>query len=300
MAVQLALRLDAEIVTADSMQVYRGLPTLTNQPDAGEAARVRRHLVGIVDPSEEFSVARYAALAQAAIEDVLARGHRVVVEGGSGLYVRAALGGLDFRPPPDAATRAELTQRLERDGLAALAAELARLDPATAAAADLANPRRVLRALEAVLARGAPLDPASRDSLWRAGGRHPHAVVALDAEREWLRRRVDERVERMFAAGAVDEVRHALAAGPLSATVLQAIGVREVVAFLEGSLDLAAAVQRTKARTRRLVRRQATWMRKLPAAVRIPVTDLTADEAVARIVAALDPVFPPSIAREAP
>jgi tRNA dimethylallyltransferase len=271
-AVDLAELLGAEIVAADSMQLYAGFSILTNQPTAEQARRVPHHLVGVVDPSTEFSVAQYASLAHVAIDGILGRGLRVVVEGGSGLYVRAALGGLSFGPHPDPTRRAELLRRLEVDGLGGLAAELEAGDPTTAAAVDLANPRRVLRALEAVLAAGGPLDSQERAALWQPGGRYEHALVALEADRDWLRRRIDERVDWMFAHGALDEVRAARSRGPLSSTLRQAIGVRELGDHLDGLLGLEEAAAQTKARTRRLVRRQATWMRKLPAAARIAVT----------------------------
>ena len=286
-AVELAELLGAEIVTADSMQLYAELPILTNQPTLEEARRVPHHLVGVVDPSTTFSVAQYASLAQREIDAILVRGLRVVVEGGSGLYVRAALGGLSFGPPPDAALRARLQRRLQDEGPAALRAELARRDPATAAVVDLANPRRVARALEAVLITGGPVDPAGRAALWRPGTRYEHVVIALDAEREWLRPRIDERVDWMVAAGALEEVRDARARGPLSTTLQQAIGVREIAAHLDGRMTVEEAAAQMKTRTRRLVRRQTTWMRKLPAAARIAVTGRPPRATAERIVARL-------------
>jgi hypothetical protein len=152
-AVELAERLHAEIVTADSMQVYAGLPLLTNQPTADQAARVPHHLVGFVEPRNDFSAAEYAGLAHNAIDALLGHGRRVVLEGGSGLYVRAALGGLHFGPAPDPALRAGLEHRLDQEGVSALAAELQRLDPQMAGTVDLANSRRVLRALETIALR---------------------------------------------------------------------------------------------------------------------------------------------------
>jgi tRNA dimethylallyltransferase len=278
-AVELAERLGAEIVTADSMQVYAGLPILTNQPTAEQAARVPHHLTGFVAPSDDFSAAAYASLAHAAIDGLLGRGKRVVLEGGSGLYVRAALGGLLFGPAPDPAVRAGLERRLQQEGVAALAAELQRLHPQLAGSVDLANPRRVLRALESVAAgQGSATAGLSHsatagrpDELWTPGSRYRHALVALTADRELLHRRIDLRVDLMIADGALDELRAARAAGPLSRTLQQAIGVRELSACLDGALSIAEAAAQTKQRTRRLVRRQLTWMRKLPDAATIAV-----------------------------
>jgi tRNA dimethylallyltransferase len=258
-AVALAERLEAEIVVADSMQVYAGLPTLTNQPDEAQRARARHHLVGFVPPQREFTVAEYARHAHRAIDRLLERRRAVVVEGGSGLYLRAALGDLDFAAPPDPAVRAEVE-------------DLRRLDPEAAARVDTANPRRVIRALESALADGEPVAGAPRDRLWRPGERYPHRLVALvpDDDREALRRRIEDRVDAMLASGAVDEVAAARAAGPFSRTALQAIGVGELCAHLDGELPLADAAVRMKARTRALARRQLTWMRKLPAAALVP------------------------------
>lgn len=290
-AVALAERLGADVVVADSMQVYAGLPILTNQPDEAQRARARHHLVGFLPPQREFTVAEYAAHAHRVIDDLLARGRAVVVEGGSGLYLRAALGGLDFAAPPDPALRAALEARWRLDP-AAVVEELRRLDPESAARIDTANPRRVIRALEAALAEGGPADErrtgrreagsaeaegrpaaqAPRDRLWRPAERYPHRLVALapDADREALKLRIEARVDAMLAGGAVDEVAAARGAGPFSRTALQAIGVRELCAHLDGELSLADAAARMKARTRALARRQLTWMRKLPAAALVP------------------------------
>ena len=281
-AVEIAERLGAEVVTADSMQVYAGLPILTNQPTAGQAARVPHHLTGFVAPRDDFSAAAYASLAHEVIDGLLARGRRVVIEGGSGLYVRAALGGLHFGPAPDPAVRATLELRLTSEGVGALAAELRNLDPELAGSVDLANPRRVLRALEAVAAgRGRGLSTASpgllatvgrADELWTTGSRYRHTLVALTADKDVLQRRIDERVDRMIAAGALDELCVVRTAGPLSRTLQQAIGVRELSACLDGTLSVAEATAQIKQRTRRLVQRQLTWMRKLPDAATIAVT----------------------------
>jgi tRNA dimethylallyltransferase len=279
-AVALAAALDAEIVSADSMQVYRGLPIVTNQPSREQLAEVPHHLVGVVDPREEFSVARYAGLAQSAIDDVLARGRRVVLAGGSGLYLRAALGGLSFGGPPAPARRARLEALAAADP-GALRERLRRADPATYAAIDADNPRRVVRALETLDAgAGRPAAPATaQGELWSAAGlRHPTRLFALDVDRERLRERVEERVDEMLRRGLLDEI--GALPRPLSRTVAQAIGVREMLAVLAGELTLDEAVARMKARTRGYVRRQLTWMRKLNADI-IP-TFARPPESVAR------------------
>lgn len=305
-AVELARRLGAEIVVADSMQVYAGLAIVTNQPDEAQRAAARHHLVGFVPPQQDYTVAEFAGRAHAVIDDLLARGRPVIVEGGSGLYVRAALGDLEFGAPPDAERRRRLEERWARDP-AALVAELERRAPEAAARVDLRNARRVIRALEELSAaeatpsavaaaeaappQAAPPDsePApAHDRLWRPGERYAHRLVALvpDEDRSGLTARIEARVDEMLAAGALDEVAAARVAGPFSRTAAQAIGVRELGAVLDGELALADAAARMKARTRTLARRQLTWMRKLPAAARLPAEGRPA-AAVAAAVAEL-------------
>ena len=270
-ALALAERLRADIVVADSMQVYEGLAIVTNQPDEAQRARARHHLVGFVPPQRELTVAEYACAAHEVIDGLRREGRAVVVEGGSGLYLRAALGDLEFAAPPDATRRRELEERWARDP-GGVVDELRLLDPAGLARLDASNPRRVIRALEAVLASGKPLPAAARDRLWRPAERYAHTLVALvpDDDREALRARLEARVDEMLAAGAAEEVARARAGGPLSRTAMQAIGVRELSAVLDGELSRPEAAARMKARTRALARRQLTWMRKLPAAALVP------------------------------
>jgi len=286
-ALALAERLWADIVVADSMQVYEGLPIITNQPDEAQRARRRHHLVGYVPPQREFTVAEYARDAHEAIDGLRREGRAVIVEGGSGLYLRAALGELEFAAPPDATLRHELERRWERDP-GGVVDQLRRLDPAGLARLDASNPRRVIRSLESVLVSGGPLRASGRDQLWRPGERYAHILVALvpDDDREALTSRIEERVDEIVAAGAVDEVARARESGPISRTALQAIGVRELGAVIDGDLSLDEAAARMKARTRALARRQLTWMRKLPAAAQVPAAGRP-PEAVAESVLAL-------------
>jgi tRNA dimethylallyltransferase len=286
-ALALAGRLLADVVVADSMQVYAGLPIVTNQPDEAQRARARHHLVGVVPPQREFTVAEYAAAAHAVIDGLRHEGRGVIVEGGSGLYLRAALGDLEFAAPPDAALRRELEERWVRDPDGVLD-ELRRRDPAGLARLDAANPRRVIRALEAVLVSGELLPAAGRDRLWQPGERYAHTMVALvpDDDREALKARIETRVDEMLAVGALEEVARARDGGPFSRTALQAIGVRELSAVLDGELSLEEAAARMKARTRALARRQLTWLRKLPATAQVPA-DGRPPQAVAEDVLAL-------------
>ena len=283
----LAERLGADVVVADSMQEYRGLPIVTNQMEAGRGAH--RYLVGFVEPHCEFTVAEYAARAHEVIDGLRAEGRAVIVEGGSGLYLRAALGDLAFAAPPDPGVRGELEARWAQ-GPAEVLDELRRLDPDALARLDVANPRRVIRALEAARARGGPLPQEERAHLWREPERYQHRLVALvpDDDREELRRRIARRVDDMLARGALDEVRQARAAGPLSRTVQQAIGVRELCAVLDGELTQGEAAARMTARTRTLARRQLTWMRKLPRAALVPAAGRPADAVAADVLSLLE------------
>ena len=281
-ALALAERLAADIVVADSMQVYAGLPILTNQPGPAELARARHHLVGVVQPQVDFSVATYACMAHRVIDGLLEERTPVIVEGGSGLYLRAALGDLGFAAPPDPALRAGFEERWARDP-DAVVAELLAADPDLVATLDIANPRRVLRALEA--SRSGHASP-QRGQLWRPAERYPHLVVALmpDDDRDALKARIDERVDDMLAAGALDEVAAARAAGPFSSTAAQAIGVRELEAVLDGASTLGEAAARMKSRTRALARRQLTWLRKLPGAVRVPAAGRPPEAVAAEVL----------------
>jgi tRNA dimethylallyltransferase len=275
------------------MQIYAGLPILTNQPGAVARTRARYHLVGWAAPQDECSVAAYAELAHDVVDGLLDQGRRVIVEGGSGLYLRAVLGDLAFGAAPDLARRRDLEARWER-APERLVDELRRRAPDAAARVDLGNSRRVIRALEALddAATGRQDRSAKpqTDELWRAGGRYAHRLVALvpDDDRAVLNQRIDRRVDRMLAAGALEEVAAARAAGPFSRTAAQAIGVRELCAVLDGELALAEAAARMKTRTRALARRQLTWLRKLPDAVKVATTDRPTAAVAAEVLRLLE------------
>ena len=283
-ALELAVRLGADVVVADSMQVYAGLPIVTNQPGPTARERARYHLVGWASPQDEYTVAEYAERAHAAVDALLRAGRSAVVEGGSGLYLRAVLGDLAFGGAPDAERRRALEERWEREP-EALVAELRLRAPEVAARVDVRNARRVIRALESLDGSGG----MQTGELWSAGGRYAHRLYALvpDEDRAAHKERIDRRVDEMLAAGALDEVAAARAAGPFSRTAAQAIGVRELCAVLDGELSLPEAAARMKARTRALARRQLTWMRKLPDAALVPVAGRPAAAVAGDILARL-------------
>jgi tRNA dimethylallyltransferase len=245
---------DPVAISADALQVYRGLETLTAAPTAEEREALEHRLTGIVPVTEEFSVGRFAPLAHAEIDAALAAGRRPIVVGGTGLYLRAALCELDLRPAPPPALRTRLEEELAEHGPEALHAELARRDPAAAAAIAPRDRSRVVRAL--ALAEMGEEQPSAADAesqLWTGEMRVPTVLCGLVMERERLYERIDARVDAIAAAGAIDEVRRAEAAGA-SRTARAALGYREL---LEGD------VEAMKRRTRRYAKRQLTWMRKL-------------------------------------
>jgi tRNA dimethylallyltransferase len=248
-------------VSADALQVYQGLETLTGVPTAAQRALLEHRLVSILPVDARFSVGEYAELAHAEIDALLAEGVRPVVVGGTGLYLRAALAELDLRPAPSSELRERWQAELARRGPEALHAELVRRAPW---AAELVEPRdrsRIVRYLE-LHELGELEPPTGANQLWTAETRHPTRLVGLVMEREELYARIDARVDAMVAAGAALEVRAAHAAGA-SETARKALGFDEL---------LAGDVEAMKRHTRNFARRQLTWMRKLAG---VEVVDVT-------------------------
>jgi tRNA dimethylallyltransferase len=248
-------RIPAELVSADALQVYRGLPILTNQ--ASEPTR----LVGIWPLDHEASVGEYAPLAHAAIDEILAAGRTPVVVGGTGLYLRAALAELALPPRPAPGARARWERFHDDAGPEAAHARLTELDPAAAGVVHPNDRRRVVRALELAEA-GSSLVPVD-DRLWARETRHPTLIVGLDVPNDVLERRIELRTRRMFDAGVQDEVRAALA-GEISHTARQALGLEEIA-----SLSPEQALAELVVRTRRYAAYQRKWMRRVPGIVMV-------------------------------
>ena len=273
-SLDLAEALDAEIVNADAMQLYRGMDIGTAKLPVAERRGIPHHLLDVLDVTEEAAVAAYQDAARAAVADVHARGRDAILVGGSGLYVSSVL--YDFRfPPRDAALRARLEAELEAEGPGALFARLREADPATAERVDPRNGRRIVRALE-ILAQGEATHGAALPEEpvpW-----HPDTrVVGLRAPREELVARLDRRVEGMWREGLLDEVAGLRAAGlERGVTARRAIGYAQALAQLSGAMDAAAAIAETQALTRRYARRQVSWFRRYP---RVTWLDAGADAA---------------------
>lgn len=256
----------AEIVNADAMQLYRGMDIGTAKVAQDERHGIPHHLLDVLDPSEDASVAAYQPVAREAITAIQARGGTAILVGGSGLYVSSVIQDFAF-PPRDARLRAELEEELEHRGPAALHARLAELDPAAATRVDPANGRRVVRALEVVGIDGSftPGLPEDREP-WQRG-----TIIDLVLERERLVPRLDARVERMWEDGIVEEAQ-ALRAG-LGVTAGRAIGYAQALAQLDGTMSRDEAIAATQQLTRRYARRQVGWFRRYSDARRIEADD---------------------------
>ena len=256
-------------VSADALQVYRGLEILTGVATPAEQRRLEHRLVSFLPVDATFSVAEYAGLAHAEIDGLLDAGATPIVVGGTGLYLRAALAELELRPPPPPGVREALMADVDDRGPETLHAELAARHPAVAAAIDPRDRHRIVRALELEAQRALTAPPPARENrLWTSDTRRPTRLVALTMDRAQLHARIDARVDAMVAAGAVEEVRAAQAAGA-SATARKALGFDELLAG-----DVAAM----KTRTRRYARRQLTWLRKLPGVEHVDLTDRAAGD----------------------
>jgi tRNA dimethylallyltransferase len=277
-AIALAERLrahgdDPVAISADALQVYRGLETLTGAATKEEQAQLEHALLSFVDPRDTFSAGQFAERAHAEIDGALAAGRRPLVVGGTGLYLQAALTDLELRPPPDPQARAAVQARIDAEGPEALHAELAARAPETAAAIDPHDRTRVSRALELLEMGEDPAPTGERSRLWTANLRHPTLLAGLTMEREALYARIDERVDAMVAQGARREVEAADAAGA-SPTARAALGFEEL---------LANDVEAMKRRTRNYAKRQLSWMRRLENVHEIDLTRTTAEGAAAEI-----------------
>jgi tRNA dimethylallyltransferase len=260
LGLEVADRLGAEIVSADAFAVYRGLDIGTDKPDAVARARVRHHLIDVADPRSRFSAGDFATAAHAAIADVHARGRDVVVVGGTHFYLRALLRGLFPSPPHEPELDARLAAEWDRDP-AATYRRLQAEDPDTAQGIGAADRQRVLRALEVLELTGEGLA-----AHWQRHGEHQQyrpLVVAPERPREELYARIERRAGLMFHSGLVEEVQRLLASGvPRDAHALKAIGYRQVLGLLAGDLDLINAIANTTSSSRRLAKRQLTWLRR--------------------------------------
>jgi tRNA dimethylallyltransferase len=287
-AVDLARWIGGEILSLDSMAVYRSLDIGTAKPSPAERQAVPHHLLDLLEPTEDFSVAQYVVAADQAVQQILERGRRPLFVGGSPLYLKAILRGLFDGPPADWKFRRELEELARHDGAGALHARLTAVDPTAADRLHPNDTRRLIRALEVYHRTGRPISSfqtqfaTSRDA-------DVCRVFVLDWSRDELHRRINARVDSMLAAGWLDEVRGFLAPGkPLSRTASQAVGNREILEHLAGERALAETVDLIKQRTRQFAKRQLTWLRSLPECRWIAVANPFDPAAVAKRIAESD------------
>ena len=266
LGVLLAKRFHGEVVSADSMQIYRGLTIGTAAPTEAEMDGVPHHMVAVAEVEERWSAARYAQAAIPIIDDILARGKRPILVGGTGLWLDAVVRGHGFAPgAAGGAVRRQLQARLEREGIEPLLEELRQVDPDSAARLHPADEKRVLRALEVYLETGETI--TAHNAATRAlPPRYDAVWIGLQfARREDMRALIDRRVDAMAEAGLLKEARTLLQRGlPRDATCMQAIGYKEFLGVLEGSRTEAEAVAEVKLRTRQYAKRQLTWLRRNP------------------------------------
>jgi tRNA dimethylallyltransferase len=274
-ALALAERVPLEIVSVDSAQVYRGMDIGTAKPGAAERARVPHHLIDIIDPDERYSAARFAEDARALVQQINARGALALLVGGTMLYFKALRDGLDPMPAADAAVRAALDAEAAARGWPALHAELARVDPASAARLHATDAQRIQRALEVWRVTGVPISQwqsrvsAAAPSEAAPTDRDEWPLVSLEpASRSWLHARIADRFAAMLDAGLVDEVLRLRARGDLHAGApsMRSVGYRQAWAALDaaGPVDRARLFERGVAATRQLAKRQLTWLRAMP------------------------------------
>ena len=264
MGVLLARRYDGEVVSVDSMQIYRGMTIGTAAPTPEETEGIPHHMVAVADPAEKWSVARFTEAADACIQDILRRGKLPILVGGTGLYLDAIISGLTFAPgEAGGAVRKELEAQLARDGIAPLWEELQQVDPEAAARLHIADEKRILRALEVYRETGCTISEHNRRTAALPRRYNPIYIGLAFRDRADMRDLIDRRVDAMMDAGLLGEVQALLEQGvPRTSTAFQAIGYKELLAAVDGQVPLEEAVAEIKLRSRQYAKRQLTWLRR--------------------------------------
>lgn len=263
LAVELAKKYDGEVLSCDSMQIYKGMAIGTAAPTIDEMQGVPHHMIGVIDPAEDFSVGKYVELAEPVLQDILSRGKTCIVCGGTGLYADSLLLGRSFAPCPSTGVREALEQEAEQRGIEPLLERLKSIDPEAGAKLHPSDKRRIIRALEVFLETGQTISEHNRKTKLLAP-KHEAVWLGLSFEnRQDLYDRIDLRVEKMLEAGLLDEIRALLSSGVRpTATSMQGIGYKEYVEALTGGGDLAAATALVQQRSRNYAKRQLTWLRR--------------------------------------
>ncbi len=266
MGVALAKRFGGEVVSVDSMQLYRGMAIGTAAPTQEEMEGIPHHMVAVADPAESWSAARYVHAADACVQDILGRGKLPVLVGGTGLYLDALIRGTDFAAGSQGTElRRQLQRRARQEGVETLLEELRRIDPAAAQKLHLRDEKRIIRALEVWYETGRTITEHDRQERQRPP-KYDALYIGLDfLDRQDLRDRIDKRVDTMVEQGLLEEVETLLASGlPRDATALQAIGYKQFLAVAEGTATRQEAIEEVKLRSRQYAKRQLTWLRRNP------------------------------------
>ncbi len=265
LSVALAKRLNGEVISADSMQLYRAMDVGTAKVTAAEMDGVPHHMIDVADPAESFSAARYVEMADPILQDILARGKTAVIAGGTGLYVDALIAGRTFAPYPATGKREALEREADEQGMEYMLRRLEQVDPDSANRLHLSDRKRILRALEVYEETGKTITQHNRETQLVPDKYHP-VWLGLDfLERKDLYSRIDRRVDQMLRQGLLEEIRGLLDRGvPRTCTAMQAIGYKEFFPVLDGELNLQSAVEKVKQESRRYAKRQLTWFRRNP------------------------------------
>ena len=263
LAVELAKELNGEVVSCDSMQVYRRMDIGTAKPNQAEMQGIIHHMLDVADPDEDFSVSRYCEMATPIVDDIVARGKTAIIAGGTGLYMDALIRGNDFAPYPATGRREELEERADREGIEALMAWLQDIDPEAAAKLHLSDRKRIIRALEVYLETGETITTHNKRTQ-AIPPRYQPLWLGLDFEdRAVLYNRIDRRVDIMMEQGLITEIEELLAAGiPKKSTAMQAIGYKEFLAAMDGQCTIMQAAEDVKKASRHYAKRQLTWFRR--------------------------------------
>ncbi len=265
LSIALAKALDGEVVSCDSMQVYKYMDIGTAKPTAEERGTIPHHMLDVADPSEDFSVSRYCSMAAPIVDDILARGKTAIIAGGTGLYMDALIRGNAFAPYPSTGMREKLEQQADADGMEAMLKLLASIDPESAARLHLKDRKRILRALEVYYETGTTITEHNRQTQLLPPRYDPIWFALEDAERSTLYQRIDSRVDKMLADGLLDEIRFLLDRGiPEKSTAMQAIGYKEFVDALAGRCSIEEAAAQVQQSSRHYAKRQLTWFRRNP------------------------------------
>ena len=263
LAVSLAKELGGEVISCDSMQIYKDMDIGTAKPTLDEMEGVPHHMLSVVEPWEDFSVSRYCEMATPILDDILARGKTAIIAGGTGLYMDSLIRGNDFAPFPATGMREKLEAKADELGMEAMLAELAAIDPETAQRLHLKDRKRIIRALEVYYETGQTITQHNKKTQ-EVPPRYQPVWLGLDfADRQELYRRIDMRVELMLQQGLVEEIRSLLDKGiPKKCTAMQAIGYKEFVDALDGVITIEEAAAKVQQSSRHYAKRQLTWFRR--------------------------------------